>query len=197
MKKKLLALVLLSAVSAPACALDDSGVYLVGMAGNTSNISSVDSGTSLGGLIGYKFNSFFAVEGGMTMLVDKANYLVAQTPVVIAGTSYTYTSTTLAGSEFTAVLGLPLTEDFSILVRLGYASMERSNSPSPAEVEVQWKGASTGLAAQYLLPFQFTVGGSKMQIGFRAGVTKYNLTDATGLLSETPTNSYVAGVIQF
>jgi hypothetical protein len=39
MKKKLLALVLLSAVSAPACALDDSGVYLVGMAGNTSNIA--------------------------------------------------------------------------------------------------------------------------------------------------------------
>jgi len=197
MNKKLFSLALLSTFSIPALAVEDSGIYLVGMAGNTSNISSVDSSTSLGGMVGFKFSSFFAVEGGMTLLADKANYQVAQTPVIIAGTSYTYTSTTMAGSEFAAVFGLPLGDDFSVLFRLGYASLERSNNPSPPEVEVQWKGATMGLAAQYMLPYDFAFGQNKMSIGFRAGVTRYNLTDVTGLLKETPTNSYVAGVIQF
>ncbi|MDX8400768.1 MAG: outer membrane beta-barrel protein [Gallionellaceae bacterium] len=197
MNKKLLSLALLSTFSLPAFAAEDSGLYLVGMAGNTSNISNVDSGTSLGGMVGFKFNSFLAVEGGMVMLADKANYQVAQTPVIIGGTSYTYTSTTMAGSEFAAVVGLPLGDDFSILLRLGYTSLERSNNPSPAEVEVQWKGSTMGLAAQYMLPYDFAIGQNKMSIGFRAGVTRYNLSDATGALTETPTNSYVAGVIQF
>jgi hypothetical protein len=198
MKKKLLAVALLSAFAAPAFAADDSGVYLVGTAGTSSNITNVDTSTTLSGMIGYQFSSFFMVEGGMTMLADKANYLVAQTPVTIAGTTYTYTSTSLAGTDFAAVLGLPLTDDFSILLRVGYASFERTNNPSPPEVEVQWKGSTTGLAAQYIIPYDFSAGrGNKLRIGFRAGITKYNLTDATGLLKESPTNSYVGGVIQF
>lgn len=196
MKKKILAVALLSALSAPAFAKDDSGLYLVGMAGNTSNVKNVDNSTSFGGVIGYRFNSFFMVEGGMTMLVDNAKYQVAQTPVTVGGVTYTATSTTLGGSELTAVLGLPITEDFSVLIRLGYANLTRVNNPAPPEVEVSWTGSTTGLALQYLLPHEFSVNRSKMQIGLRAGVTKYNLKESTGL-SETPSNTYVAGVIQF
>lgn len=196
--KKMLVAALLSTFATSALAVtDDSGVYLVGTTGTSSNITNVDNSTSLSGMIGYQFSSFFMVEGGMTLLADKANYLVAQTPVVIAGTTYTYTSTSLAGSEFAAVLGLPVTDDFSVLLRMGYSSLERTNSPSPPEVEVNWKGTTTGVALQYLLPYKFAAGKSKMQIGLRAGVTRYSLKDATGLLSETPLNTYVGGVIHF
>lgn len=198
MKKKLLAVALLSAFSVPALAVDDdSGVYLVGSVGSVANITNVESGNSLSGMIGYQFNSFFSVEGGMTLLVDNAKYIVPPAPVVIAGATYNYTATSLAGSEFAAVLSLPMTEDLSILVRMGYAGLERTNTPSPPEVEVSWKGTATGVAVQYLLPHDFAVNGSKMRIGARLGVTRYNLTDATGLLTETPTNSYVSGVLHF
>jgi hypothetical protein len=194
MKKKLLSVALLSALAAPAFATDDSGVYLVGLAGNTTNITNVETSPSLTGLIGYQFNSFFAVEGGMALLTDNAKYLV---PPVGYGGVGTSTSTSMSGSQLAAVIGLPFTEDFSILLRYGYTSMERANAPSPAEVEVNWKGTTYGLGAQYLLPFEIAVGRSKMRIGLRAGYNRFNLKDATGLLTETPTNTYVGGVIMF
>ena len=193
MKKKLLVVTLLSALAAPAFAKDDSGMYLVGTAGNTSNISNVENAPSLSGLIGYQFGYFFSVEGGMSLLVDKANYIVP--PVGYTGVGSTYTSTSLAGSQFAAVIHLPMTDDLSILLRGGYTSMERTNAPSPPEVETAWKGNLYGLGVQYLLPYQFT--NHKVRIGLRAGVDKYNLKDPTGLLTETPTTSYVGGVIKF
>lgn len=194
MKKKLFAVALLSAVAAPAYAADDSGVYLVGELGKTANISNAESSPSFGGLIGYQFNSVFSVEGGMIALAEKAKYIVPPPGYLGAGT---YTSTTLAGSEFAAVVGLPMTEDFSVLIRLGYASMERVDNPSPAEVETSWKGSSYGLGAQYMLPHEFGLNGNRLKIGLRAGYSKYSLKDSAGLLSETPTNTYVGGVILF
>ncbi len=194
MKKKLCAVALLSAIAAPACAADDSGVYLVGVLGKTANISNAESSPSFGGLIGYQFNSVFSVEGGMTSLVDKAKYLVPPPGYLGVGT---YTSTSLAGPEFAAVVGLPMTEDFSVLIRLGYASMERTNNPSPAEVETNWKGSSYGLGAQYMLPHEFGLNGNRLKIGLRAGYSKYNLKDSAGLQTETPVNTYVGGVILF
>ena len=131
----------------------------------------------------------------MTALVEKAKYKVPPPGYLGVGT---YTSTTLAGSELAAIVGLPMTEDFSVLIRLGYASMERSNAPSPAEVETNWKGSSYGLGAQYMLPYEFGLrGGNRLKIGLRAGYSKYNLKDPTGLQTEAPTNTYVGGVIQF
>lgn len=203
MKKKLLAVALLSAFSVPALAAnDESGLYLVGAAGNVTNINNVDmttslggSGLSLNGSLGYQFNEFFSVEGGMIILAEKANYIIP--PVGYTGVGSTYTSTSLSGTEFAAVLGLPVTEDFSLLARLGFASLERTNNPSPPEVEVAWKGSVVGVAMQYLLPHDFAIGGSRMNIGFRLGANTYNLKDATGLLTETPSYTYVAGVIHF
>lgn len=195
MKKKLLAVALLSAIAAPACAEDDSGLYLVGVLGRTGNIKNAEDSPSFGGLVGYQFNSVFSVEGGMTALVEKAKYKVPPPGYLGAGT---YTSTSMAGSELAAIVGLPMTEDFSVLIRLGYASMERSNAPSPAEVETNWKGSSYGLGAQYMLPYEFgRRGGNGLKIGLRAGYSKYNLKDPTGLQTEAPTNTYVGGVIQF
>lgn len=194
MKKKLFAVALLSVIAAPAWAEDDGGLYLVGVLGKTGNIKNAEDSPSFGGLVGYQFNSVFSVEGGMTALVEKAKYKVPPPGYLGAGT---YTSTTLAGSEFAAVVGLPMSEDFSVLIRLGYASMERTDNPSPAEVETNWKGSSYGLGAQYMLPHEFGLSGNRLKIGLRAGYSKYNLKDSTGLQTEAPTNTYVGGVIQF
>lgn len=172
----------------------DKGVYLVGAAGQTANISNVDNGTSLSGLLGYRFNSVFSVEGGMTLLAEKANYIV---PPVGYTVGSTYTSTSISGAEAAASLSLPVREWFSLFARFGYASMSRTNNPSPPEVEVSWKGSTYGAGVQINLPHEFSINGNRMRIGFRAGVNKYNLKDSTGLLTETPTNTYVAGVILF
>lgn len=198
MKKTLVAIALMSVVAAPAIAADtgqDRGAYLVGVAGQTSNISNVESGTSLSGLLGYRFNSVLAVEGGMTLLAEKANYIIP--PVGFTGVGSTYTSTSIAGTEVAAKLSLPLRDWFSLFVRYGYTNMERTNAPSPPEVEVNWKGSTYGIGAQLNLPFEFSISGNRMRIGFRAGINKYNLKDVTGTLTETPSNTYVAGVILF
>lgn len=194
MKKKLLAFVISSAFAAPALAANDSGLYLVGLAGSTANVSNVDNGQSFGGFFGYRFNEVAAVEAGMISLFDKANYLVP--PVGYGGTG-TYTSTSLAGSEFAAVISLPVSDYFSGFLRLGYAGMERADNPSPAEVETKWAGSTYGAGMQFMLPYDFGVGGGKMQIGFRAGYSVYNLTDPTGATTISPSNAYVGGVIMF
>jgi hypothetical protein len=180
--------------SAVAATSQDRGLYIVGVAGQTSNLSNVDKSAALSGLIGYRFNSIFSVEGGMALLAEKANYIV---PPVGYTVGSTYTSTSISGAEAAAKLSLPLRDWFSIFARYGYANMSRSNSPSPAEVEVTWKGLTYGAGAQITLPHEFAINGYRMKIGFRVGVNKYNLKDATGLLEETPIVTYVAGVIQF
>ena len=195
MKKILLGGALLFTLAAPAFAGEDRGIYLVGMAGQATNISNVDSTTSLSGLLGYRFNSVLALEGGMALLAEKANYIVP--PVGYTGAGSTYTSTSISGAEAAAKLSLPVTDWFSIFARFGYASMSRTNNPSPAEVEVSWKGSTYGAGVQLTLPYEIAFGSNKIRIGFRAGVNKYNLTDVTGLLTETPTNTYVGGVILF
>ena len=195
MKKILLGGALLFTLAAPAFAGEDRGIYLVGMAGQATNISNVDSTTSLSGLLGYRFNSVLALEGGMALLAEKANYIVP--PVGYTGAGSTYTSTSISGAEAAAKLSLPVTDWFSIFARFGYASMSRTNNPSPAEVEVSWKGSTCGAGVQLTLPYEIAFGSNKIRIGFRAGVNKYNLTDVTGLLTETPTNTYVGGVILF
>jgi hypothetical protein len=197
MNKTLFAVALMTAAVTPAMADSgqDRGAYLVGIAGQTTNISNVDSGTSLSGLIGYRFNSVLAVEGGMVLLAEKANYTVP--PVGYTGVGSTYTSTSLSGAEAAAKLSLPLTNWFAVFARAGFTSMSRSNTPSPAEVEVSWKGSTYGVGAQITLPYEFAIGGNRMRIGFRAGINKYNLQDVTGTLTETPSNTYVAGVILF
>jgi opacity protein-like surface antigen len=196
MKRVFFAVVLVSIFSTQAFAAgQERGVYLVGELGKSTNISNVNSTTSLSGLIGYRFNSVLSVEGGMDLLAEKASYIIP--PVGYTGVGSTYTSTSISGAEAAAKLSLPLRDWFSVFARFGYASLSRSNSPSPAEVEVSWKGSTYGVGAQITLPHEFSVNGSRMKIGFRAGVNKYNLKDATGLLTETPTNTYVAGVILF
>lgn len=205
MKKNILAVALLSAFAAPAFAANDvSGVYLVGAAGSTTNITdaaqksdNVGSATSLSGLIGYRLNSIFAVEAGMVSLAQKADYTVPVTVTPVGGTATTYTSVSLSGTEFAALFHLPLGDSFSIYLRGGYANFERTENPSPAEVETAWKGATYGAGLQYLIPHQFSIGRAKMQIGLRAGANRYNLKDPTGALSDSPSNSYVAGVIKF
>ncbi|MEI7841586.1 MAG: outer membrane beta-barrel protein [Gallionellaceae bacterium] len=197
MVKKLLAATMLSACAMPALAADDSGVYLVGTIGSVTKITDVETTNSATGMIGYKFSRFFSVEGGMGALAADAKYTVAQTPVVIAGTSYTYTTTSMTGSEFSAVFGIPLSKNFSLYAKGGYTSLERSNKPSPPEVEVNWKGSLVGVGAQYMLPFSISAGGGKIKIGFRLGANRYNLKDATGALSMNPVNAYVGGVIAF
>lgn len=197
MIKKIWAVTILAACATPAFAADEGSVYLVGTIGRVSKITDVETTNSATGLIGYRFSRFFSVEAGMGALAMDAKYTVAQTPVVIAGTSYTYTTTSMAGQELSAVFGVPLSKNFSFFLKGGYSSLERSNKPSPPEVEVNWKGSLVGIGAQYMLPFSFNAGGGKVKIGLRAGANRYNLKDSTGLISMNPVNAYVGGVIAF
>lgn len=194
MKKKLLAIALLSIFTTPAFATDDSGLYLVGSLGQVSNITNVADGTSFGGSIGYRFNSIFSAEAGMISLAQKSSYLVP--PVGYGGTG-TYSSTSLGGTELAAKFALPAGKWFSLFARVGYANLSRTDNPSPPEVEVSWQGPTYGLGAQFILPHEFGFTGYKMHLGLRAGVNQYSLQNPTGAQTINPTNTYVAGVIQF
>ena len=195
MKKNKIALaMILSTFAAPTFAAEDRGMYLVGVAGETSGITNVERVISASGLLGYKFNRFISVEGGMMLFAEQAKYIV---PPVGYTVGSTYSSTSIAGTEFAAKFSLPLGDWFSLYGRFGTVSFERTNSPSPAEVEVAWKGTTYGVGMQVILPDDYSLGEYQMNIGFRLGINKYNIKDSTGLLSETPSISYAAGVIQF
>lgn len=192
MKIKSLTLALLSLLSLPVLAAgDDSGPYLVGMLGTASNISNINDSTSATGLIGYQLNDFLAVEGGMGLLFDKAAY----TSVQANGN----TASSMAGSQFAALIGLPLLDWASVYVRMGFASLERTYEVNGVTslLEESWKGSIMGLGVQFIIPHEFSISDARLQIGFRAGIDRYSLSNNAGTLTETPLNSYVGGVILF
>ncbi|MDP2806063.1 MAG: outer membrane beta-barrel protein [Gallionellaceae bacterium] len=197
MMKKLLAATMLTACAMPALAADDSGVYLVGTIGSVTKITDVETTSSATGMIGYRFSRFFAIEGGMGALASDAKYAVLPAPVTVAGTTYQFTKTTLAGSEFAAVFGLPLSKNFSLYLKGGFTNLEREYSPSPNEYEDAWSGSLVGVGAQYMLPFSIKAGGGKIKIGFRLGANRYNLKNSTGTSTMNPVNAYAGGVIAF
>jgi hypothetical protein len=211
MMKKLFALVLLCAFSVPAWADKDHGFYVGVLVGKTSNIANIDSANfpnidslpSAGVLAGYQFNSFLAIEGAGISLIDKAQSQNSNTTTT--NTTGATVSRSISGAELAGVVALPVTEGFSVLARLGYANLSSTetttnssnnnggnNSTSPTEVEISWKGPMYGLGMQYLFDFH-----SKMRMGLRVGFDRYVLKDPTGLLTETPTNAYLAGMLMF
>lgn len=208
--KKLFALVLLSAFAVPAWADKERGFYVGVLVGKTSNIANIDSAhfpnvdslPSAGVLAGYQFNSFLAIEGAGISLIDKAQSQNSNTTTT--NTTGTTVSRSISGAELAGVVALPVTDGFSVLGRLGYANLSSTetttsssnnngnNNTSPTEIEISWKGPMYGLGMQYLFDFR-----SKMRMGLRVGFDRYVLKDPTGLLTETPTNAYLAAMLMF
>jgi hypothetical protein len=188
MKTKCLALTLLTTLSLPAFAANSNeGPYLVGLLGSTTKMSTSADGSSATGMIGYQVNEFFAVEGGMGLLFDNAAYTTTQT----AG----YTASSMAGSQFAALITFPILDELTFLMRVGGVSFERANQINGVTSELweeSWSGTLMGVGVQGKLPFD--IGG--VDIGLRAGIDRYSLSNG-GTSTETPLNVYVGGMIYF
>ncbi len=182
MKKKFLAVALLSAFATPAFAAD-TGVYIAGSLGMTSNIKDVDSGMSFGGLVGYQFNKDWAAEGGYISLISKAN--INGLPAGGKATA------TLSGTEFAGIYNYQVNEQTSVLLRLGYANTtaktEATLNGTPLNIaDSTLSGILIGVGVQYSL---------NQQLAIRAGFNSYDLKDSkTG---EKPNNFYAAAVYKF
>lgn len=180
MRKKLLAIALLSAIATPAIAAD-TGKYVVGSVGLTSGISDTDSGMSFGGLAGYQINPVWSVEGGYTSLVSDAGITAAGVTGKVS----------LSGFEFAGVYTHPINDQVSALVRLGYASMTiKANVTAPVVVSTSddVSGTLFGVAGQYQLNEQLAV---------RAGFNSYSLSTSSGASGESPNNFFAAAVYKF
>lgn len=188
MKLHSLTLAFLTTLSLPVlAATSDEGPYLVGLLGTTTKMSSSADGSSATGLIGYQVNEFFAVEGGMGLLFDNAAYSTPQT----GG----YTSSSMAGTQFAALLTFPILDEINFLLRLGGVSFERSNQINGATNELweeKWSGTLMGVGVQGKLPFD--IGG--VDIGLRAGIDRYSIKNSANA-TETPLNVYLGGMIYF
>jgi OOP family OmpA-OmpF porin len=183
MKKNLLLVALLSAIAAPAFAADN-GVYVVGSVGSTSNVSSTASGTSFSGLLGYQFDKNWGAEAGYVSLLNGAP--------VDTGTAGVTGKATLSGAEVAGVYTFPVSQQFSVIARLGYASMTAKADATSLGITLSTSatlsGTTYGLGVQYNLNEQFSI---------RAGLNGYNLKDNSGASGETPNNVYVAVAYKF
>lgn len=182
MKKNLLAVALLSAVSASAFAADD-GVYVSAALGMTSNIADVDRGMSYSALAGYQFDKNWSVEGGYVSLINKAN--VKNLGAGVTGKA------SLSGGEIAGIYNYPLSSQFSVFGRLGYASMTAKAEASSGGITLSSSSNLSGLVAGLGVQYKATE-----QLGIRAGFNRYNLKNS-GSTGETPNNFYAAAVFKF
>ena len=99
---------------------------------------------------------------------------------------------TLSGAEVAGVYTFPVSQQFSVIARLGYASMTAKADATSLGITLSTSatlsGTTYGLGVQYNLNEQFSI---------RAGLNGYNLKDNSGASGETPNNLYVAVVYKF
>lgn len=165
MKKIVAALLLTSAVAAPAFA-DDNGFYAgvtLGQAksGNPAPLAplSKNTDTVYGGLVGYQFTKNWGVEGFYTG-AGKWQSLIGVGGANVSGKADSY-----------GVVGtgtLPLSDTFSLYGKLGYASTKTTSTGTALGLVASF--GATRSAATYGLGMQYNVTPS---IGIRAGWDRY------------------------
>lgn len=160
---------------------------LLGSGFTTTSISNNDTDSAIKIFAGYKFNKYFALEGGYFNL-GQFGYTATTVPAgTLSGTIK------LQGLNFDVVGILPITEKFSAFGRLGlnYAeakdnfsssgSVARPTDPSPSKRGTNYK---TGLGLQYDI---------NNTVGLRGEWERYRINDAVD--NNGDINMYSLGVV--
>jgi hypothetical protein len=185
MKKSLLALVLLSALSKGVFAdAGDRGFY-ISVAGGGAGSATLDAQTAVvsaatsGGIyFGYKINPSIAIQGGYTSLFSDA---VVNLNNVAVGTA------TISGTEFNIILSRPITKNskriFPFLL-IGKTNMAETDTYIAGGVQpaISFAGFTYGAGVRFDLGAHF---------GAQLGYTLYNLKDFLGDAMPL-TNGYLA-----
>ena len=182
MKMKLLALALLSGFAATPAMAADSGMYVVGSLGLTSNIQDVDPGVSFGGLFGYQINRSFGIEGGYVSLLNKA--AVKGLPAGFSG------DVSVSGLAAAGTYTFHINDRFSVLGRLGYSKLSSKWNASGPGFSDSGTDSSSGVMYGAAGQFQIT-----NALGVRAGIDFYK--DNSGGNSGTANNLNAAVVYKF
>lgn len=173
MKKKLLAIALLSALTAPAFADNLYGSLSLGNTNDAdlTGLGQIASGMSYSLLFGYKANKNFAAEVGYTSLLNGAS---------VANTNSTETKN---GFEVAGIGSYPINDQFSVYGRLGYVSLNASYSPGSSATNT---GLVYGPGVQYDI---------NKEIGVRVGYNIYNTSSSSG--DSIDNNAYVSALYNF
>ena len=168
MKKNLLVIALLSALTAPAFAEDMYASIGLGSSAIPDDGSGITaSGLSYSLLFGYKINKNFAAEVGYTSLLSSAT---------MNGLSAGATgSVTANGFEIAGIGSYPINDQFSVFYRLGYASM--SVTPNVSAPGYTNNTSQTNAGLVYGPGIQYDI---NKQIGVRVGYNIYNLPGSNG-----------------
>ncbi len=180
--KKLLVAVLLSTLPAVAFAFEpDSGLQINISGGYTPSILEINSGTSYGGYVGYKFNPYLSVEGGYTSLLKQS-----QSGVTTAASIY--------GPEIAGYLTVRINDLVSPFVRASFSKFAMTQSTGGIVNSIQTiYGPSYGVGFQFYEADFFSL---------RVGYNTYYLQTSNDYYVQagipiTTSNTYVALLMQF
>lgn len=180
--KKLLIVVFLFTWSGLTYALEPRSGVLIDVAGGyTPSILAINSGISRAGYLGYKFNSYFSVEGGYTSLLNQSS-------------SGPTTATSISGPEFAGIVKFVINDRVSPFIRVGFTKMSiKSNSTSGASSIENIYGPSYGAGLQF---YEID------HLALRVGYNVYNLQtnsdyNVAAGIPVNASNAYVALIIQF
>ena len=180
--KKLLAFLLLSALSNAAFALEPRSGLLIDLSGGyTPSILNINSGISRAGYIGYKFNTVFSIEGGYTSLLNQSS-------------SGAGTFVSIGGPEIAGIMRISINDRVSPFLRVGYTKMALKNSNSSTVTSIEnIYGPSYGAGLQFY---------ETDHLSLRVGYNVYNLQTSNDYnvqagIPVTTSNAYVALLIEF
>ncbi len=180
--KNFLSVLFLSTLSFSALAFEPVRGPVIDIAGGyTPSILAIDGGISKSGYLGYKFNSFFSVEGGYTSLLTYS-------------TSGPATLTSIAGPEVAGIIRFIINDRVSPFVRIGFTKMALKNASNGTVTSIEnIYGPTYGIGLQFYLVDH---------LGMRLGYTEYHLQTSSDYNAQagTPVNTsnyYAALVIEF
>jgi len=180
--KKIFAFLFLTALPISVYAFEPASGLVIDIAGGyTPSILAIDGGVSKSGYLGYKFNSFFSVEGGYNALLTQSNSGPAKV-------------TSIAGPEVAGIIRFIINNRVSPFVRLGYTRMALKNASNGNVTSIEnIYGPTYGVGLQFYL---------SDHLGLRLGYTEYHLQTSNDYNVQAGTqantsNYYAALVIEF